>query len=408
MIHSVILLVAVVAQSDGKAVDTPGPSQQYEALARRYEEAFQDFKRACLEARTEEDDRAASDHLGRKPQSFANDFMSLARTYPGSAAAEDALVWVASHVCYGSETEEAKRVLTRDHIASVKLGKVFAFQWNGPGSRATEELLRRAYTESPNREIRGLAGYWLGRFLKEQADWSRYERQNRDRPPDEPSVVEEGWGLDYRQRLRALDPELLDAEAERLFAHVADVYGDVAISGKGTRHKNLAAEAGGFLRRYRELAVGRTAPEIEGEDLDGVRFRLSDYRGRVVVLDFCSHFNCGLCQEFYPHERSLVERWKGQPFAVLGINADRDRAELKAAMKEDGNTWRCWWDHGWDGPIQAAWNVRSYPTIYVIDADGIIRFQCEHLPGQALDDAVDRLMEEMKEKAKPEGKRLDR
>jgi hypothetical protein len=48
----------------------------------------------------------------------------------------------------------------------------------------------------------------------------------------------------------------------------------------------LGEEAGRELFELRHLRVGKTAPEIEGEDLDGKRFKLSDYRGKVVVLDF--------------------------------------------------------------------------------------------------------------------------
>jgi hypothetical protein len=92
---------------------------------------------------------------------------------------------------------------------------------------------------------------------------------------------------------------------------------------------------------------------------------------------------------------------KGKPFVLLGINADPDRDALKAALKEEGNAWRCWWDRDWDGPIQAAWNIRSYPTIYVIDAKGTIRFKSESLPGKALDEAVEALLAEMVQDARP-------
>jgi hypothetical protein len=92
---------------------------------------------------------------------------------------------------------------------------------------------------------------------------------------------------------------------------------------------------------------------------------------------------------------------EGKPFDLLGINADPDRSALKAAMKEEGNAWRCWWDPDWDGPIQAAWNIRSYPTIYVIHAKGTIRFKSESLRGKALDEAVEALLAEMVQDARP-------
>ena len=51
----------------------------------------------------------------------------------------------------------------------------------------------------------------------------------------------------------------------------------------------------------------------------------------------------------YPHERSLVKRLEKQPFALLGINSDKDRTKLKEVMKEQQITWRSWWDGGRSG-----------------------------------------------------------
>ena len=52
----------------------------------------------------------------------------------------------------------------------------------------------------------------------------------------------------------------------------------------------LGSQADGYLFSLRNLQVGMVAPDIEGDDLDGVAFKLSDYRGKVVVLDFWGHW----------------------------------------------------------------------------------------------------------------------
>ena len=80
---------------------------------------------------------------------------------------------------------------------------------------------------------------------------------------------------------------------------------------------------------------------------------------------------------------------------MVSINAEptKDRAELKQAWKAAGNTWRCVWDGDYEGPINTAWNIRQYPTIYVLDPDGLIRFK--NVFGQDLERAVDSLLEEM-------------
>ena len=97
----------------------------------------------------------------------------------------------------------------------------------------------------------------------------------------------------------------------------------------------------------------------------------------------------------FPHERSLVKRLKDKPFALIGVNSDRDKEQLKARMQEENITWRSFWcgPDGTQGRIPSQWNVRGWPTIYVIDHKGVIRFK--NVRGQRMDAAVDQLLEEM-------------
>jgi len=95
----------------------------------------------------------------------------------------------------------------------------------------------------------------------------------------------------------------------------------------------------------------------------------------------------------YPHERSLVKRLENKPFALLGINSDTDRDELKEVIKKEKITWRSWWDGGsTNGPIATKWSVRGWPTIYVLDHKGVIRDK--NVRGEAMDKAVDALLKE--------------
>ena len=75
---------------------------------------------------------------------------------------------------------------------------------------------------------------------------------------------------------------LATREAEAFFERAARKYGDVKIPDGGT----VGAKARAELFEIRHLSVGKEAPDIEGEDQDGKRFKLSDYRGKVVLLDF--------------------------------------------------------------------------------------------------------------------------
>lgn len=97
----------------------------------------------------------------------------------------------------------------------------------------------------------------------------------------------------------------------------------------------------------------------------------------------------------YPHERSLVKRLADKPFALIGVNSDTDKEKLKKRMAEERITWRSFWNgpKGTDGPISKAWNVRGWPTIYVLDHKGVIRFK--DVREQQMDEAVDQLLKEM-------------
>src|SRR3954447_9606968 len=92
-----------------------------------------------------------------------------------------------------------------------------------------------------------------------------------------------------------------------------------------------------------------------------------------------------------PHERSLVKRLEGKPFALLGVNRDASREALKKCEEKGKITWRSFFD-GRDGPISKGYNIKSMPTIYVLDAGGVIRYK--GVSGEALDKAVDGLLKE--------------
>ena len=99
----------------------------------------------------------------------------------------------------------------------------------------------------------------------------------------------------------------------------------------------------------------------------------------------------------YPHERSLVKRLADEPFALIGVNSDADKTKLRPRMIEENITWRSFWNgpKGTSGPISAKWGVYAWPTIYILDHKGVIRFKGPR--GEAMDKAVDQLLAEMGE-----------
>ena len=177
---------------------------------------------------------------------------------------------------------------------------------------------------------------------------------------------------------------MLDTEALQLYTRLAEEFGDVTL-----RNEPSLETARREIFKLRDLAVGKPAPEAEGPDVDGKEMKLSDYRGKVVVLTFNAGWPRG---GKYPLERTLVERMKDRPFAVLSVNVEESKDALLKSIKDGEVTWRCWWEGQESGLNRQRWKVNEIPSVFVIDAGGIIR--AKEVEGKALDAVVEALVKE--------------
>jgi thiol-disulfide isomerase/thioredoxin len=137
--------------------------------------------------------------------------------------------------------------------------------------------------------------------------------------------------------------------------------------------------------------VGQVAPEFSGKTLDGTPFHLADLRGKVVVLDFWATW-CPPCRAMIPHEREMVQRHAGKPFAFVSISADSEEAALRDFVRDERMNWTHLLD-GPQGPIITAYEVEYYPNIYVLDAKGVIRYK--DVRDRELERAVEKLLAEV-------------
>jgi len=106
----------------------------------------------------------------------------------------------------------------------------------------------------------------------------------------------------------------------------------------------------------------------------------------------------------YPHERSLVKKLTDKPFALVGVNSDKDLDELKKVLEEEKITWRSFWNgkDGTGGPISTEWNVHGWPTLFIIDHKGVIRHKYLGSPGdEKLDAAIEKLVAEAEKDSTP-------
>jgi thiol-disulfide isomerase/thioredoxin len=345
---------------------------------------------------------------------FAPEFLRLAQEAPDDPVSLAALLAVGE---YGSQCidtckydgkphsrlmERALELLAADRLNDERVGRLCLVLSRLP-SPARESFLRRVVQESKNPLVRGRACLALAELLKTKLRC--IESLAESSLADIGAKSEATWGGDYLAHLRGCDRAVLGADVERLLDRVVGEFGAVAfVRGtfetpvwRGTAEKDVAARktlgmvAEADLEEIRHLAPGCIAPEIEGRDAENVPFKLSDYRGKVVVLTFSGNW-CGPCRSLYPYKRELVARLRGRQFALLSVNTDETIATLQKSIRTGEVTWRCWWDGGPGRPIASRWNVRAWPTIYVLDARGVIR--AKNPRDESLDKLIDGLLEE--------------
>jgi len=331
-----------------------GPAERVQVLIAEFSSQYGWFQQRLEQADTpaEKEEIRQKDHPSTR---IATELLVMAeacRRAPAQFDALSALLQVVSvpgcprDAC-AAATERATALLLEDQLASPRLGEL-ALKLRASTDESIWKFLRAVIAGSPNRQVQAVGRYCLAMAL-----------------------AQAGGGDSAR-----------DAEVKLLIDELQRSYADVVVG-----QTPLAEAAEQQLFELLNLGIGRTAPDIVGLDQDRQEFKLSEYRGKVVVLDFWADW-CPHCVDMYPHERALTEKLADQPFAILGINCDEpDR--FRRVLERKDVTWRNWHD-GPGGSICQQYRVQSYPTVYVLDHEGIIRYR--DVRGEEMEQAVNELL----------------
>jgi len=145
------------------------------------------------------------------------------------------------------------------------------------------------------------------------------------------------------------------------------------------------------INRSKSTIIGAVAPEISQKTPDGEVAKLSDLRGKVVLIDFWASW-CGPCRRENPKVVALYNKYKDQGFEVLGVSLDGDKKRWVAAIEKDKLTWTHVSDlKKWKSGAAADYGVRSIPTTILIDQEG--RILAKNLKGAALEAKVKQALE---------------
>lgn len=136
------------------------------------------------------------------------------------------------------------------------------------------------------------------------------------------------------------------------------------------------------------LRIGNRAPNFETTTLDGETVTLEDFRGQTVLLNFW-YTSCPPCEIEMPDIQAAYETYGDQDFVVLAINREETAEVIQPFVDDLGLTFPILLDE--TGDIQAQFDVRGYPTTFVIDSDGIIR---QWNPGYLTDTQIQQFIED--------------
>jgi hypothetical protein len=236
---------------DKPKADAASPAAAFKELTAKYDTAYQEFLKEYRAAKTNEERQKILREKQPKLQEFTAKLLEIAEKNAKDPAAVDCLIWIVQRGGGTPDGRKAVATLTKDHIEHEKLGDLCV--WIGRVDPNAEKTFREIIAKNKHKEVQGQATFALAELLQNQANRTKDEAKAK--------------------------------EAEGLLDEVVKKYADVK-----SRQGTLGQAAEQTLFEVRNLAIGKTVPEIEAEDTDGKKFKLSDYRGKVVMIDFWGHW----------------------------------------------------------------------------------------------------------------------
>lgn len=308
-------------------------------------------------------DLAAAERRTRRADlqaAYTTRFLELAKREIASEAWVSCLIWIVNYAPPGAERDEMF-ALMGEHAdmlvdARFQLQLMMSYLIKPRSERLDQALLNIVETH-PDRGLRGAALYALAARAKQH-------------------------GEEVGDVARC-------AEAVRLLERVLEEYPTVhTYAGE---NRELATELLADLRS--PVALLSPAPKTLGTTLAGDDFELADSRrGKVTVLAFSGHW-CGPCVAMHPVLRELQAKYPGDSLVIIEMNSDAldGLDQVRAKVVADGLNWVLVTD-GQEGPIAAQWRIVTWPTYFVLDAEGRIRHRVSGNLGAKLIELVDGLM----------------
>lgn len=128
-----------------------------------------------------------------------------------------------------------------------------------------------------------------------------------------------------------------------------------------------------YQYRQPRFIAGDQAPDFEVTLADGQKARLSDLKGKYVLLQFWGSW-CGPCRAENPHLAAIYQEYRGLGFEVLSIGIEQTGQAWQRAIERDGLIWRYHAMESADfgGGVSRMYNIKAIPTTFLINPEGNI------------------------------------
>jgi len=326
-----LLLIALTCHGE----ERPVASLDVNQIILDFDNTIRAHSQKLMAAKSDEE-RATLSTQFPSPDQLAATMLRVMQEHPDEAASMKAMSWLVTRATNLPQGQLALQALKEKHAAKKGLLETIDYLSHSQPVIA-EPVLRVIREKNPNIEEKAAATHGLGLCLFAQSEGNLAD------PKTKP---------------------ILD-EAIALLTEMVTTYKDVVCNGF-----KLSEQAAALLFEIENLNPGKAAPEIEGKDSTGTVFKLSQYRGKVVVLVFWGSW-CHACHATLDMVKAAVQAHADQ-VTLLGVNTDPLETYKQLAATQN-ISWRNWCDEFNRGPISAVWNIRHWSTIYIIDAKGVIR-----------------------------------
>jgi len=142
------------------------------------------------------------------------------------------------------------------------------------------------------------------------------------------------------------------------------------------------------------VSIGQHAPEFTIISIDNKPIKLSDYKGKYVMLDFWASW-CMPCRQENPNVVKQYAAFHAKGFNILGISLDQDKSKWQQAITADNLSWTHASDlKNFDGPTEVLYHVQAIPSNFIIDPNGVI--VAKNIRGADLEDFLNKTFNKAK------------